>query len=249
MVDRAYAPHYKTGEPWQLLTETTCLACFCEEADLLSQWRAYGKNGAGYAIGFAPDLLAQAGQPMGFHLLPVIYSQKAQHDVLRAFFAEAKKVSASKDDFDQYWAQRDQPRTPQEAVPLPMPEELRRQLKSKSAAELQREREEAFWQIAIGNAAKLAMSFKSEHFSEEKEWRLISAGPVGAPLTFRALERGIAPYIEISLDHKAIVEFWLGPALDQKVNAQMLEMFIRFVYGMGPHGPRVNLSTIPLRIL
>ncbi|WP_131820957.1 DUF2971 domain-containing protein, partial [Mycobacterium intracellulare] len=35
-------------------------ACFCEDGDLLSQWRGYGANGGGYAIGIPRELLANS---------------------------------------------------------------------------------------------------------------------------------------------------------------------------------------------
>jgi hypothetical protein len=36
------------------------VACFCAERDLLSQWRAYGEFGSGYAIGFRRSWLVEA---------------------------------------------------------------------------------------------------------------------------------------------------------------------------------------------
>jgi hypothetical protein len=35
--------------------------CFCEDPDLLSQWRAYADRGGGYAIDFATEDLTRAG--------------------------------------------------------------------------------------------------------------------------------------------------------------------------------------------
>lgn len=37
------------------------VACFCEDRDLLSQWRAYASNGGGYAIGFSAYEMAYEG--------------------------------------------------------------------------------------------------------------------------------------------------------------------------------------------
>jgi len=36
------------------------IACFCEEGDLLSQWRAYASRGQGFALGFDPQRLMTA---------------------------------------------------------------------------------------------------------------------------------------------------------------------------------------------
>lgn len=40
-------------------SEVPFLACFSEEADLLSQWRGYGDDGYGFAIGFDLDLVVK----------------------------------------------------------------------------------------------------------------------------------------------------------------------------------------------
>ena len=39
--------------------------CFSEKGDLLSQWRAYGNNGRGYAIGFDPGSFRRAARRSG----------------------------------------------------------------------------------------------------------------------------------------------------------------------------------------
>ncbi|HXJ40003.1 MAG TPA: DUF2971 domain-containing protein, partial [Bryobacteraceae bacterium] len=41
---------------WQS-TSDVYIACFCEEGDLLSQWRAYPSRGQGFALGFDPQRL------------------------------------------------------------------------------------------------------------------------------------------------------------------------------------------------
>lgn len=59
------------------------LSCFSSNGDLLSQWRAYGDDGAGLAIGFNTNLMERdaAGQfdgrevysPLGLYLQPIKY--------------------------------------------------------------------------------------------------------------------------------------------------------------------------------
>ena len=41
----------------ELVPQSPYLACFSSEPDLLSQWRAYAEDGAGFAIGFSTDAL------------------------------------------------------------------------------------------------------------------------------------------------------------------------------------------------
>ena len=49
-------------------------ACFCEYDDLLPQWRGYGADGSGYAIGFPSASLSRDGAAA---LLPVAYGDEA----------------------------------------------------------------------------------------------------------------------------------------------------------------------------
>jgi hypothetical protein len=55
------------------------VTCFCEDGDLLSQWRSYGADGGGYSVGFesgALEILAQTQDTTFF--LPVIYDRSLQ---------------------------------------------------------------------------------------------------------------------------------------------------------------------------
>jgi hypothetical protein len=52
--------------------------CFCEGADLLSQWRVYGEGGRGFALGFD-----SCGFPPSFSLRKVVYDVATQRDLVR----------------------------------------------------------------------------------------------------------------------------------------------------------------------
>jgi hypothetical protein len=71
------------------------VCCFCEEGDLLSQWRAYGSD-HGYAIEIKATALTAsiAGSLPGSRLVPVRYGHDAAADVIR----EASNWAASYDD-------------------------------------------------------------------------------------------------------------------------------------------------------
>jgi Protein of unknown function (DUF2971) len=58
-------------------------ACFCEEGDLLSQWRGYADGGI--AISFIYDSLSQIVNPQGFHLYKCNYDDKEQEAISRHF--------------------------------------------------------------------------------------------------------------------------------------------------------------------
>lgn len=69
------------------------VACFCDDGDLLSQWRGYGKNG-GYSLGFDADVLSASRMSVPSdpepRLLQVQYGDGA--------------VAAVVDEFTQAWA-------------------------------------------------------------------------------------------------------------------------------------------------
>lgn len=61
------------------------VSCFCEKPDLLSQWRAYGAQSAGYCIGFAAEDLRKV-LPEYAELVRVMYDPQEQEKVLRHAF-------------------------------------------------------------------------------------------------------------------------------------------------------------------
>ena len=68
---------------WQSIADIY-IACFCEDGDLLSQWRAYAAHGEGFAIGFNAGRIFQtvcADGDLGksTKLLRVIYDVDRQH--------------------------------------------------------------------------------------------------------------------------------------------------------------------------
>jgi hypothetical protein len=52
-----------------------CLASFCEQHDLLSQWRSYGNDGRGIALGFNSAKLVELAERNGLRLLRCVYDQ------------------------------------------------------------------------------------------------------------------------------------------------------------------------------
>lgn len=56
------------------------IVCFCENGDLLSQWRAYGDNGLGYSIGIQSRIIGQSPKSKHIKLRRVIYDESWQRD-------------------------------------------------------------------------------------------------------------------------------------------------------------------------
>jgi hypothetical protein len=50
-----------------------CLASFCEQHDLLSQWRSYGNDGRGIALGFNSSRLVELADRNGLRLFRCVY--------------------------------------------------------------------------------------------------------------------------------------------------------------------------------
>jgi Protein of unknown function (DUF2971) len=56
---------------------------FSADGDLLSQWRGYCPNGAGYSIGFVTEALCGEACMQGFYLAQCVYEYEAQRAVIR----------------------------------------------------------------------------------------------------------------------------------------------------------------------
>ncbi len=61
--------------------------CFCEDGDLLSQWRGYAGGSCGYSIGFDPDALMQIADRNGFVLGRCIYDPGVQREIIQQAIA------------------------------------------------------------------------------------------------------------------------------------------------------------------
>lgn len=59
-----------------------CVASFCEQPDLLSQWRGYGDDGRGIAIGFDTRRLAELAKRNDLRLWRCVYDEATQVRIL-----------------------------------------------------------------------------------------------------------------------------------------------------------------------
>jgi DUF2971 family protein len=60
-----------------------CLASFCEQHDLLSQWRSYGNDGRGIALGFNTSRLVELADRNKLRLFRCVYDQ-GEHERIAA---------------------------------------------------------------------------------------------------------------------------------------------------------------------
>jgi hypothetical protein len=69
------------------------VACFCENGDLLSQWRAYTKNGAGFSVGFTTKFIGLKEHPIpGFRLVKIIYDTNNQKSFIDKFIDKTSEL-------------------------------------------------------------------------------------------------------------------------------------------------------------
>src|SRR5262245_9298739 len=58
------------------------VSCFCEQGDLLSQWRGYAQAGEGYSIGVDGDRLGEIGGGLNFFFGNVVYDREVQEEII-----------------------------------------------------------------------------------------------------------------------------------------------------------------------
>jgi hypothetical protein len=77
----------------------TYVACFCEDDNLLSQWRAYGQNG-GYSLTFPRDVLSKSltvsDEFYYVELQRVIYDKKIQNQLLQLVLSDLLSIMNDK---------------------------------------------------------------------------------------------------------------------------------------------------------
>lgn len=206
------------------------VVCFSEEVDLLSQWRAYGANGNGYAIGFDFSQLTFLKPFTAFTDATI---RKVEYDLDKQMGLVGYILDSSYSLF----------------------ELLLGSLKVKE--ELFRDR---LILLLSWKLADLALFFKHPSFSEEKEWRVIHLlSPhvenhnYFSNLEFRSAGGRIIPYVNIGLfppnsQYKyqlPIKKILHGPTLNPEITKKALELLKR---KNNFDDVAIEGSTVPLRL-
>jgi hypothetical protein len=164
-------------------------ACFCEEGDLLSQWRGYSGGIGGYSLGFETRNLRRWAREVSpdrrFVLRPVEYDRATQGELIRAFLLE---VDAA----------------------------LSQLLEGDRAANAQDVHTVAYATIQR-QMLECMLTMKNPVFKDEREWRLIhSRTGFGrdpeATLDYRPTRSFIVPYVGLDLTP-------MGPELFEHIPA------------------------------
>jgi hypothetical protein len=191
----------------------TYVACFCEDDNLLSQWRAYGQNG-GYSLTFPGDVLSKSltvsDEFYYVELQRVIYDKKIQNQLLQLVLSDLlsimndKRVSTIYDNAD-----------------------YEGKINFVSA----------FYMMLQTIAVNEIVRFKHPAFAGQKEWRLI-VRPMSTNLSTKEIEhlrfrtaRGMmVPYLELRPKEGTllpITSIQYGPTLDKKRVMKSLDLLFK----------------------
>jgi hypothetical protein len=202
------------------------VTCFCEEGDLLSQWRAYGASGGGYAIGLESKMVGfrtPLASKKDFFLRKVVYDTAIQRQLVDDVINGV--CSILKDTVDRHG------------------EKQAYNVISKS------------YKLLSMQIAEFLFCFKSPTFVEEKEWRAVYISAVQddlARIQFRVVAGGIVPYVELDLSPSVgptagkipIEKIVHGPTLHPVLTKKALQLILRKI---GYAFVEIAGSDIPLR--
>jgi len=194
---------------WYVDYDEHYLACFCENGDLLSQWRGYGSVGGGYAAGFVAQDLGliqyqneQRPEPV---LRKVLYDPRQQENLIWKW---VKFIS----DWETFCCET--------------PESQKAPIDHMGFG----------WTGFNWFLSQSLRSFKHPAYEEEQEWRVIQVGtaPNGTRAVepnFRAGRRGVVEYVELDLpaskERLPLEVICYGPMLDPKVTDHSLSLLCR----------------------
>lgn len=182
-----------------------CVASFCEEKDLLSQWRAYGVSGLSYCIGFNREKLEQNIRQYSFFLHPCEYYNPVEYEQkVKEFITHVIDKSMLDQDIHPDF---------------------------------------------IDEFLKFAAQIKLDFFAEEKEWRIISNGPLSFSdnrFDFRLGKTMVIPYYVLPIDLLSIDEIMVGPCPDSELAKDTLHG-LAYKYKLSINPGMIEVSKIPYR--
>ncbi len=175
--------------------------CFCENNDLLSQWRAYGDRGGGFSLGFdvtAILALAKTAFPeCQVDAGAVIYRRQQQEKVVQDAYTHASEKLTR----------------------------LAREDEGRDHDELANQCVAGFFDEVL----RLAPFFKQDSFFEEQEWRVVIRGAVPrTQVKFRPHQLGPVPYVEIQFprgDGGPLKAVRIGPTKQKEVVRRSLDLY------------------------
>lgn len=217
--------------------------CLSEKGDLLSQWRSYGRDGSGIAVGFSPDVLSEDFGEVNFgrkffELIKVEYGEDCLQSSLKPIAAE---VSAEFAKFGTFARLKDGMTKERALLMLADREQQAKVFVSANDASSE------LLARLLKSLAPLHFQIygtKPVHFHEECEWRLLRyRHKVALPdIEYFADDHSVRPYITSLIAdpaRDAIQEVLLGPK--NRTNPDWMRAFLASV---GLQHVRVRRSSI-----
>jgi hypothetical protein len=186
------------------------LTSFSTNGDLLSQWRGYANSGKGYSLGFKTSIIG---------LSSPVNKRKSKYlirPVLYDLKRQKEKIIEVIDNTIQFIDS------------------------SKEEMKTDDKYCETFYKNLHWNGLLCIVSFKSESFKEESEWRIIvvqdvfdSLRPENLKLHFRSNGENIIPFVKIDINSETgdlgskfpLREIYYGPKLHKELTEKSLELF------------------------
>lgn len=202
--------------------ETAFVSCFCEDGDLLSQWRGYAAGG-GYALGFSREALARLPDLRLHHHI--------HNESERIAFGDGRPVPA---------------RLVRVQYGRPGIDHLLRVVRDELVPELG----VGFpgvkgWTRTFTVVFPALASIKDPAFAEEREWRLVLITHPSAPeIQFRANQLGLVPFLPVPVPVDAIKEIVVGPGANQPARKRGVR---RFLASLDLSNVDVRCSAAPFR--
>jgi hypothetical protein len=203
------------------------LVCFCEDGDLLSQWRGYAPSG-GFAIGFSTAGLRAVKPPTARPWKIVGSDDSVSEDISEPSSPPPLPVRLVKVEYGPMAMRRAIEGVLEEVAPLP---------KGHPGST-------GFFRAQTIVMPALA-SIKHDAFADEREWRLIMVGSSGHErVSFRTGQFGVHPYAEVPIDLEAIEEVVIGPGAEAALRRRGVE---RLLAEHGVENARLRESRAPFR--
>jgi hypothetical protein len=207
----------------------TCVCCFSELGDALSQWRGYGDgNNVGFSVGFTREWFTRVKETLGLSLSPCIYDPEIQQRLIQDEIDEFLATNAGKE--PDYWDRNrgyvdpDRPRT---------------------FVVLRHAGEDFATRLAL-----IAPLLKEKSFADEREWRLVAATVSAHELHHRPGRSMLIPYYKISIgdDDKfdSIREIVVGPTPHPDLSAASVRS-LTIAAGLDRKGLEIKTTSIPFR--
>ena len=202
------------------------VSCFCEDEDLLSQWRAYGASGGGYAVCVSPTLPPEeisVDRPAQIFLRKVVYDMMEQE-----FFID-------------------------EAISCVC--RALKEVRKTSSAVSDIEMTQKFVGNFRGLMLDCMWCFKDAAFSTEREWRFghVRRRDDLSEVKFRSVKGALIPYVTLDLSSMytkgrgliRISKIVHGPTLEPILTERSLQWLLA---RLGYTDTTVGGSKVPLRV-